>query len=126
LDGVIAYRIGEEGDGNPALFIEKERFLPLLLTFRVPGDRQLLTVRFEDFRRAAEGWYPHRISLLRAREILEQSLIRELALSGPLEATLFEKPEEASSPPRNMKDDQAQPQKEGLREMLRFLKDKYR
>jgi len=125
LDGVIAYRIGEEGDGNPTLFIERERFLPLLVSFRVPGDRQLLTVRFDDFRSVAKGWYPNRISLLRAGEILEESSIRELELSGPLEVSLFENPEKGSSPARNIKDDQARPQKEGLREMLRFLKEKY-
>jgi hypothetical protein len=63
LDGAIAFHIGEKGPGRPALLLEKERFLPMLLRYRpVPGEESATaTVRFLDYRPVPDGWYPFEI-----------------------------------------------------------------
>lgn len=63
FNGVIAYRIGEKEPGCPKLLIEKERFLPLLLEYRIPGDDSgnLISVQFKDYREEGKGWHPYEI-----------------------------------------------------------------
>jgi len=63
VDGIIAYRIGDERPGNPKIFIEKERFLPLLLEYSLPENptRDNIVVRFNDYRKQNKGWYPWEI-----------------------------------------------------------------
>ncbi len=62
LDGTVAYRIGGEMSGAPLLVLEKSRFIPLLL--RCDPDHEaggIMEVRFKDYRRVGEGWFPHEI-----------------------------------------------------------------
>ncbi|MBW1785445.1 MAG: hypothetical protein JRK53_02320 [Deltaproteobacteria bacterium] len=63
-NGTIAYRIGMEGPAQPALVLEKERFLPLLLRYRPARDNGAgpITVEFSDYRPVAGGWYPYEIA----------------------------------------------------------------
>jgi len=62
IDNIIAYRIGNSGPDIPKILIEKERFLPLQLVYRPPDKpSEIITVRFNDYRKLDEGWYPYEI-----------------------------------------------------------------
>jgi hypothetical protein len=64
LNSIVAYRIGDKAPRSPKVIIEKARLLPLLLMYGLPGDPdgKTVTIRFEDYRESAEGWYPYKIS----------------------------------------------------------------
>jgi hypothetical protein len=86
LDGTVAYAIGDYREGSmPALLIEKERFLPILLRYRVPGrpGTEPVTIRFQDFRRVQEGWYPFRIDCFLGQELMERYLLLEAKFNSP-------------------------------------------
>jgi hypothetical protein len=101
LDGVIAYRIGEKGD-YPKLLVDKERFLPLSLSFApsaaVPG-AELETVRFDDYRKVREGWYPFQISFWEGEEMVERDVIVDLQVDVPIEISRLRPFGEVVSPP---------------------------
>lgn len=62
-EGEVAYRIGSDSGGGPTLLLEKKRFLPLLLLFE-PRDGKVggfAKVRFRDYRKVGEGWFPFEI-----------------------------------------------------------------
>ena len=63
FNGAIAYRIGGKEPDSPKLIIEKKRFLPLLLIYRIPDkdDTEVITVKFEDYQKKDKGWYPFEI-----------------------------------------------------------------
>lgn len=62
LDGTVAYRIGGEISGAPMLVLEKYRFIPLLLRCDPGhGGGSIMEIRFKDYRRIGEGWFPHEI-----------------------------------------------------------------
>jgi hypothetical protein len=58
LDGVISFMIGDMETGSPRLIVEKERFIPLLISYRIPGEDALVTVTFRDYQKTATGWHP--------------------------------------------------------------------
>jgi len=64
LEETIVYRVGAEDPESPKLLIEKERFLPLLLIYRVPaGSRSSkVTLQYRDYRKLEVGWYPYEIT----------------------------------------------------------------
>jgi hypothetical protein len=80
VDGVIAYQIGLKGDQIPKLLIEKERFLPLKLVYRMAGDttEEVVTVRFQDYRKEGKGWFPFQISYSVDNRIREEYTIQDL------------------------------------------------
>ena len=61
VDRTVAYRIG--GAGAPALFLEKSRFLPLALVYEPPdaGVGEVAELRFQEYEKTGEGWFPHEI-----------------------------------------------------------------
>lgn len=73
IEGTVAYRIGDKEPGKPKLLIEKERFLPLLLIYRPPTDRYgaLVSIRFSDYRKPDEIWYPYKIEYSTGRGVRE-------------------------------------------------------
>ena len=92
LDGVIAYQIGDGYAGGPKLLIEKETFLPLLIRYRIAGDAapKIVTVRFEEYKKFAEGWYPYQISYSVGEDILERYSVIDLQVNVPIEQAVFE------------------------------------
>ena len=80
LDGIVAYRLGKEDAESPKIYIEKKRFLPLLVEYRVssdPGD-DLISVRFSDYKELENGWYPSLISYSSGTTLLETYLIKNI------------------------------------------------
>lgn len=86
VDGVIAYRIGLKGDQIPKLLIEKERFLPLQIVYRMAGDtsEEVVTVRFQDYRKEGKGWFPFKISYSVDNKIREEYSIQNLQTNVPI------------------------------------------
>jgi hypothetical protein len=63
VQGNVAYRIGGSSPDGSRLLVEKDTFLPLLLQYGVPrgpGTEQI-RVRFREYRKCGEGWYPYEI-----------------------------------------------------------------
>jgi hypothetical protein len=118
LDGLIAYRLGDEDARKPKLLIEKKRFLPLLLNYRLWGDsgEKTVTVRFDDYREVAEGWYPYEISLFAGEDLEERYFVTDLQANIPVDSSFFERREEH----------QKSTDEDRLREVIDFLKEKYR
>jgi hypothetical protein len=92
LDGTVAYAIGDYKDGTmPALLIEKKRFLPILLRYQVPGrpGTEPVIIRFQDFRRVHDGWYPFRIDCFLGQELMERYLLLEAKFNSPFPSDPF-------------------------------------
>ncbi len=92
IDGVIAYMIGEKGDNIPKLLIEKERFLPLLLIYRTRGNmlEEVVTVRFQDYRKEGKGWFPFQISYSVDNKIREEYSIQTFETNVPINSPLLQ------------------------------------
>ncbi|HJX34705.1 MAG TPA: hypothetical protein VJ373_05960 [Desulfatiglandales bacterium] len=86
VDGVIAYQIGLKGDQGSKLLIEKERFLPLQLVYRMAGDtsEEVVTVRFQDYRKEGKGWFPFQISYSVDNRIREEYSIQNMETNIPI------------------------------------------
>jgi len=92
IEGIIAYRIGEKEDDSPKLLIEKERFLPILLTYRPNVDmpEDLVTVRFQDYRKEDKGWFPFEIIYSVGNEVREEYTIQTLQTNMPVSSSLLQ------------------------------------
>jgi hypothetical protein len=117
FDGVIAYRLGDEDARKPKLLIERERFLPLLLNYRLWGDsgEKTVTVRFDDYRKVAEGWYPYEIAIFAGEDLEERYFVTDLQANIPVDSSFFERHKEHKKPP----------DEDRLREIIDLLKEKY-
>ena len=127
LDGVIVYQIGDRYAGSPKLLVEKERFLPLLICYRIAGDSapKIVTVRFEEYKKLAEGWYPHEITYSVGEEILERYSIIDLQVNVPIEQAVFEDRGAGARPLRDFEYNQDEADENRLRDIIRLLKEKY-
>jgi len=128
FDGVIVYHIGDTGIENPKLLIEKERFLPLLLSYWRPANsgEKMVTVRFEEYRKIKKGWYPYKIVYSAGHDTEEHHVIKDLQVNIPITQTLSIIPgpgiRSAEDPETKPK-----PEEEGrLKEVIEVLKKKYR
>jgi hypothetical protein len=90
IDGVVAYRIGETDQASPKVLVEKGRFLPLLLSYKAPGlGGGLAKVKFVDYRKVEQAWYPFEIFCSTANGTIEKYTVRSLKVNGPVSASLF-------------------------------------
>jgi hypothetical protein len=90
IDGVVAYRIGETDQASPKVLVEKGRFLPLLLSYKAPGlGGGLAKVKFVDYRKVEQAWYPFEIFCSTADGTTEKYTVRSLKVNGPVSASLF-------------------------------------
>jgi hypothetical protein len=89
VDGVIAYQIGQKGDHIPKLLIEKERFLPLQLVYRMAGDtsEEIVKVRFQDYRKEGKGWIPYQINYSVDNRIREEYSIQNLQINEQIDSS---------------------------------------
>lgn len=127
LDGVIAFQIGDSYAGSPKLLIEKERFLPLLICYRMAGASadKMVTVRFEEYRKLAEGWYPYQISYSAGEDILERYSVIGLQINVPIEQAVFEDRGAGARPVKDFEYSQDENDESRLRDIIRLLKEKY-
>lgn len=127
LDGVIAYQIGDKYQGGPRLLIEKDRFLPLLISYRLSGDskRRLVNVRFEKYREIAGAWYPYQITYFLGQDMLERYTIIDLQLNVPIEPSIFENQGSGARARRDFEYSQDAQDEKRLKDIIRLLEEKY-
>ncbi len=91
IDGQIAYRIGDREPDSPKLIIEKKRFLPLLIMYRVPDKPEsgLITVKFEDYQREDKKWYPFEITYKQGENLIEKYTIQTFQVNIPIDASIL-------------------------------------
>jgi hypothetical protein len=150
FEGSIAYRVGEKGTEDPSLVIEKERFLPLVLSYMLPGDpeQKMVRVQFVDYRQVGKGWYPFEIVYAVEVEKIEHHMILNIQANVPINEVLLKMPEQSihtyspslsESPVQEQgspavrgqtsslesSDAGKETSEEELREIIRVLKEKY-
>jgi hypothetical protein len=92
FDGRIAYLIGDKGEGNPRLLVDKDSFLPLLLQY---GN---ILFYASDFREVTTHmWYPHSIvySFTGANiddYLKEEYRIKDIIINPSFDVSLFDIP----------------------------------
>lgn len=120
VDGVIAYRVGDKNGGAPKILIEKDRFLPLLLNYRLWKESGLksVTVRFDDYREVAGGWYPYEIHIFTGDNLEERYFAIDLQVNTPIDSSFFERHGEQNR--------QKSPEKGQLKAIIDLLKEKHK
>jgi hypothetical protein len=128
FDGVIVYRIGDTALESPKLLIEKERFLPMLLSYGRPAHsgEQMVTVRFEEYRKIEKGWYPYKIVYSAGHDMEEHYAIKDLQVNIPVTQTLSIIPGPGTLPAGNPENKPEPEQGKRLKEVIDALKNKYR
>jgi hypothetical protein len=128
VDGVIAYRIGDQGPYSPKLIVEKERFLPLLLTYGLSEDfyEGPITVWFKEYRKVERGWYPFEITYSVGDRFIETFEIQHMEANIPIDPSIFE-----YSSVRTRKDEaqdtkERSPEEKRLRKIIKAFEEKYR
>ena len=123
IDGVIAYRIGNKQASQPKILIEKERFLPLLLVYKASTMTSEITihVRFNDYRKVEQGWYPFEITLSSDNAQVTRLIIDQLKVNIPIPVSVFSVQGKRSSEkePDSAEDDR-------LRRIIEAFEEKYR
>ena len=127
FDGIIAYRVGDKDPESPKLLIEKERFLPLFLSYRVLADSglRMVNVRFYDYRKLELGWYPYEIAYYFGDEISERYIVLDLRVNVSIDQPLSEIPIEGLRFVETPEQREDTPEKARVRELINIFKDKY-
>ena len=128
IDGVIAFRLGDQGLESPKLFIEKERFVPLMLCYPSKGvsDADMVTVWFDDYRKKAKSWYPYEIVYTDDAGMEEHHFVLDMQVNAPLgDRILSEIPDLDAPPPEVPETDQESPAEKRLREIIELFRKKY-
>jgi hypothetical protein len=128
FDGVIVYHIGDTGLETPKLLIEKERFLPLLLSYWLPANsgKKMVTVRFEEYRKIDKGWYPYKILYSAGHDMEEHYAIKDLQVNIPITQTLSIIPGPGILQAGSAENKPKAEEGKRLKEVIEALKKKYR
>lgn len=127
MDGVVAYRIGGAAPGSPKILIEKERFLPLQLTYWSIGDRAgaLVKVTFKDYREVDKGWYPFEITHTSERWANETYKILTILPNTPFDPSVFSSPRSGITSEESSERDGGLSEEERLRRVIQKFEEKY-
>jgi hypothetical protein len=127
VDGIVAYRIGNAEPGTPKLVIEKERFLPLQLTYWAIGDNAgaLVDVRFKDYREVDHGWYPFEITYSSDRWPNETYTLLTILPNGPFDPSVFSMPMSDLSEGKTPEKGEGLSNEERLKQIIRKFEKKY-
>jgi len=128
FEGTVAYQLGDSGPESPKLVIEKDTFLPVSFCYKSQTDseQRLVSIWFGDYQKLGKGWYPYEITCSAGEEVLERYVILNLQVNTPIEYPLSEIILEPAIPPKSLAAPQKAPEDNRLREVIEFLKDKYR
>jgi hypothetical protein len=128
IDGIVAYRIGRWEEDQPKLLIEKERFLPLFVSYRSetsPGEG-LVRIRFKDYRALPQGRFPYELIYSVTGGLTEHYFIDALEVNPPISSALFESQEKAPVRGTTSEDKTADPDEQRLQEIVRALRQRHR
>ena len=128
IDDVIAYRIGDKEPHRSKILIEKKRFIPLYLEYGSPenvaGD--MIRIRFLDYRKVEQGWYPFEITYSSGDKISQRYIVHTIQANEPVDPSIFD-PSMIKSDPGKALDKNLSPQEEKrLRKILETFEEKYR
>jgi hypothetical protein len=135
VDGVIAMRIGGKEAESPKLIVEKERFLPLLISYRIPGEEDLVTVIFKDYQRKEAAWHPFEIIYKKGEGLTEKYTVQSIQENNSKEEThvmtrFHEYPQPILPEPENLTPEQAPDESatgtEHLQDVLKTYEEQYR
>ncbi len=89
VDRESAYRIGREGPGNPALYLEKARFVPLRLVYEPPdaGVGKTAEIHFLAYQKTGRGWFPHEIRYTAASGVTGIFRVKVVRPNAPYSTT---------------------------------------
>lgn len=90
FEGIVAYHLGRKHAESPKLIIEKKTFLPLYLCYRGGNGAGMVSVRFKDYRKIKNGWYPFTIVYSGAQGVTEYLCVLKLVANTPIERELSE------------------------------------
>jgi hypothetical protein len=127
VDGIIAYRIGNKGPTRPKLLVEKERFLPIVLFYRVPGGTadNMVRIEFRDYREVEQGWYPFEVTFASGSEIRQKGTTISLQANAPVDPSLFDPAGEKPYPVEAPKEMESPPEEERLKRIIKAFEEKY-
>ena len=127
VEGMIAYRIGEKWPDSPGLLIEKERFLPILLKYRLPGDLtgEMITVRFQDYKKQDKGWFPFEITCSVGDRIKEHYSILTFQANYPVSSSTLKPFDPGPDPGQPGEDGPSDVEEERLRKIIKAFEEKY-
>ena len=135
LAGTIAYRLGRKPADSPCLLVEKERFLPLMLSYRI--GTETVRVHYGDYQKLAAGWFPHQMTYSVDGQPVALFRVLDLALDTQMPTPVEPLIPEGRRPPRLVPDVSPEPpaaafqpeasdlQEEELQEILEELKRRY-
>jgi len=128
IDGIIAYRIGDQGPYSPKLIIEKERFLPLLLIYGSSENfyEGPITVWFNEYRELEQGWYPFEITYSVWDGAKETFEIQHMEVNTPIEPSLFDSSSVKTRPDKAQGMKEGSPEEKRLRKIIKAFEEKYR
>jgi hypothetical protein len=108
VEETVAYRIGGKDPDAPKMIIEKERFLPLVLTYPFPGNNgtETITVLFNDYRKIGDGWYPFEMTYFDPRGFREDCVIDTLEANVPIDPEVFAGADMSSSADQTLGQDE--------------------
>lgn len=125
MDGKIAYRIGAEDPESPKLLIEKERFIPLLLIYKAPGELndKIISVRFQEYKKEAKGWYPFEIIYSEDSGLVERYTVQTFEFNVPVDTSILQQFPELEIPEEPIDDEKIarEEEQEMARELLRKI-----
>ena len=128
MEGVVAYRIGDAAPDSPKILIEKERFVPLQLTYWSIGDRAgaLVKVTFKDYREVDKGWYPFEITHSSERWSNERYTILTILPNTPFDPSVFSSPMSGVISDQSSENDRGLSDEERLKRVIKKFEEKYR
>lgn len=128
FEGTVAYQLGDSGPESPKLVIDKDTFLPVSFCYKSQTDweHMLVTIRFGDYQKLGKGWYPYDITYSSGEKVLERYVMLNLQVNTPIEYPLSKIILEPAISPKGLEAPQKTPEDNRLREIIEFLKDKYR
>ena len=140
-EGTIVYCIGEKGLHTPNLLVEKERFLPLALSFtsKTSVNGNMVTVLFQDYREIGGGWHPYKISCFSEPGTRTEYSVLDIKVNTAIDDLFQEGLRNTPSPSLSMRGENGGKQspadtsdkketsqkEEQLQEIIRMLKKKY-
>jgi len=120
----IAYLIGQKGKPNSYLIVSRDKFLPLVLHIGLISSKGPFTVRFEDYRQVAKGWYPSRIICEFDHRRKEEYVAQTIRANITIDPLVF-RPSPEPGEPRGPQESGQIPVDDGLKGVIKTLKEKY-
>lgn len=126
-ENLIAYRIGDPDIKSPCFIMEKDRFLPLEIKCCVTGKKGplMLSIRFEDYRKVENGWYPHLVTCLLDGVPRFSCAVISIETNPSTNARLSPIPLEHILPAGSCAGNDEYPHEERLKSIIESLKNKY-